>query len=296
MRLIDMHSHWGTERGWRGNPAASGKAVAAFRKYWNWEGGFMTEQEMTDYFRKNNVGAILSLAFTDGLPMEQVREQHDYAFATQRAHPDVILGHWVKVDPYKLESMAELKRCIELHTGFMGVVIPRSPPASDPVWAPYYELCIEANIPVMILVGMSAIGAGVRGGLGIILDHTHPRHLDQVAAVYPDLNIVAARPAWPWQAEMNAVVLHKGNIWYELHGWSPKHHPPELKYEIARRLQDRVMFAADYPMLTYERLVRDWRDQGYTEEVLEKVFHRNAEAFFEAMGLKLPEINQNHKD
>lgn len=283
-----MHSHWGTERGWLGNPAGSGKAVAAFRKYWNWSGGFMSEQEMADYFRKSKVAAILSLAFTDGLPIEQVRAQHDYAFATQLAYPDVILGHWIKVDPFKPESMAELRRCIGQRSGFLGVVIPRSPPSSDPVWEPYYALCIEQNIPVMILVGMSAIGAGVRGGLGIVLEDTHPRHLDQVAASYPDLNIVAARPAWPWQAEMNAVVLHKGNVWYELHGWSPKYHPPELKYEIARRLQDRVMFAADYPMLSYERLVSDWRDQGYSEAVLEKVFYRNAQAFFETIGLKFP--------
>jgi predicted TIM-barrel fold metal-dependent hydrolase len=27
-------------------------------------------------------------------------------------------------------------------------------------------------------------------------------------------------------------------------------------------------------------LVEDWRSLGYTEEVYEKVFHRNAETFF----------------
>ena len=286
MRLIDMHSHWGTERGWRGNPAGSGKAIAAFRKYWNWEGGFMSEQQMADYFRKSDARVILDLAFTSKLPIEEVREQHDYSFETERAHADVILGHWIHLDPFHPESIGELRRCIDKRVGFLGMHINATPPASDPVWEPYYRLCIEANIPAMILVGMSAIGAGVPGGLGRILEDTHPRHLDRVAARYAELRIVAARVGWPWQTETNAVVLHKGNVWYELHGWSPKYHPPELKYEIARRLQDRVMFAADYPMLTYERLVGEWREQGYKEEILEKVFHRNAEAFFETMGLK----------
>ena len=32
--------------------------------------------------------------------------------------------------------------------------------------------------------------------------------------------------------------------------------------------------------LTHERLVSDWRELGYSEEVYEKVFYRNAEAFF----------------
>ena len=40
------------------------------------------------------------------------------------------------------------------------------------------------------------------------------------------------------------------------------------------------MFGWDWPTLTLERLVEDWRSLGYDEEVYEKVFHRNAEAFF----------------
>ena len=292
MRLIDMHSHWGTERGWRGNPAGGKKAFAALQKYFNWHDGFVTEAHMAEYFRNSNARVVLDLAFTQNLPMDEVRDQHDYSFATERAYPDVILGHWIHLDPFKPESIGELRRCINKRVGFVGMHINSTPPATDPIWEPYYRLCLEANIPVMILVGMSAIGAGVRGGLGRILDHTHPRYLDEVVAKYADLNIIAARPAWPWQAEMNAVAIHKGNIWYELHGWSPKYHPPELKYEIARRLQDKVMFAADYPMLPYERMIKDWRDQGYTEDVLEKVFHRNAEAFFDMIGLKLPAPKQ----
>ena len=114
----------------------------------------------------------------------------------------------------------------------------------------------------------------------MILDHCHPRHLDLVAAHYPDLKIVAARPGWPWQAETIAVLMHKRNIWYELHGWSPKYHTPDLKHDIPRRLKDRIMFGGDYPLFTYERLVREWREEGYPEEVLDKLFHRNAEALF----------------
>lgn len=105
-----------------------------------------------------------------------------------------------------------------------------------------------------------------------------------MAATHPELTIVAGRPAWPWQTEMIAVLLHKTNIWYELHGWSPKYFTPDLKHEISRRLRDRVMFGADYPLLSYERLIRDWHAEGYPEDVLERVFYRNAERFFESLG------------
>jgi hypothetical protein len=76
---------------------------------------------------------------------------------------------------------------------------------------------------------------------------------------------------------MIAVLLHKPNVWYELHGWSPKYFTDELKREIPRRLADRVMFAADYPLFRYERLFTDWRGLGYSEQVLEQIFQRNAE-------------------
>ena len=74
---------------------------------------------------------------------------------------------------------------------------------------------------------------------------------------------MAARPGWPWQAEVIAVLMHKRNIWYELHGWSPKYHTADLKHEIPRRLKDRILFGGDYPLFSYERLVKDWRAEGY---------------------------------
>jgi predicted TIM-barrel fold metal-dependent hydrolase len=120
-------------------------------------------------------------------------------------------------------------------------------------------------------------------GSGVLLDDCHPRHLDYVAAKYPELTIVAGRPGWPWQDETNAVLLHKRNVWYELHGWSPKYFTPALKREISRRLRERVMFGADYPLFTYERLERDWREEGYSEDVLQHVFHKNAEEFFRSL-------------
>jgi hypothetical protein len=43
---------------------------------------------------------------------------------------------------------------------------------------------------------------------------------------------------------MIAVLLHKPNVWCELHGWSPKYFTDELKREIPRRLAGRVMFLA----------------------------------------------------
>ena len=37
------------------------------------------------------------------------------------------------------------------------------------------------------------------------------------------------------------------------------------------------MFGTDYPTLSHERLLSDWEAEGYPDEVLEKVFYRNAQ-------------------
>ena len=43
------------------------------------------------------------------------------------------------------------------------------------------------------------------------------------------------------------------------------------------RLQDKIMFGSDYPSMPYERILQEWRELGYKDEVMEKIFHRNAE-------------------
>ena len=279
MKMIDIHSHWGTRRGYA---LRTDEELAQQKKTWNSEPKYATEDEMADYFRQSDVRAVLDFGFTKFIPLDEARAVHDYGFETERAHADAIIGHWIHIDPHTgLDGVRELRRCIENGPGFIGFAVSGSGsgPPGDSAWKPFYELCIEAKIPALIFVGTTGLGAGLPGGGGILLDDCHPRHLDQVAVKHPQLQIVAARPGWPWQAETIAVLLHKRNIWYEVHGWSPKYFTPDLKHEIPRRLRERVMFGADYPLFTYERLVRDWRSEGYAAEVLEDVFMNNAERF-----------------
>jgi len=283
MKMIDIHSHWGTRRGYT---LRTPEELAQQKRTWNSEPAYATEDEMADYFRRSDVKVVLDFGFTKTMPVDEIAAVHDYGFATERAHPDAILGHWLHIDPHTgADGVRELRRCIDAAPGFLGFAVSGSGsgPASDPVWRPFYDLCIEARIPVLVFVGTTGLGAGLPGGRGILLDDCHPRHLDFVAAKFPDLRIVAARPGWPWQTETIAVLLHKRNIWYDLHGWSPKYFTADLKHEIPRRLRERVMFGADYPLFTYERLERDWRALGLPEDVLQDVMHDNAERFLAEM-------------
>jgi uncharacterized protein len=286
-KLIDMHSHWGTKRGY---VLRSQEELAQQKKTWNSEVKYHTEQEMVEYFRKSHVQVILDFGFTKYAPMHEVKEMHDYGFEVTAKNRDVIAGNWVHIDPiiHQNGGVQELRRCIDQAQGFLGFAAngSGSVPVSDASYEPYFKICIEANIPALIFVGTTGLGAGMPGGNGILLDSCHPRHLDWVAAKNPQLKIIAARPGWPWQTETIAILMHKRNIYYELHGWSPKYFTADLKHEIARRLKDRIMFGGDYPLYTYERLVSEWRAEGYKEEVLQKIFLDNAREFLKGFEFK----------
>ncbi len=282
-RIFDCHSHWGTEKG---HVFQTPDDLANQKNVFRTEGRLYTEEEMAAYFRDHNARVILHLYITARMPIEKVREYNDYTFDFARTNRDVVFGHWLNFDPRRKEDgLGEYRRALDADAGFVGMAMAGhgiGVAASDPLWDPFYEAAIEANRPVMLFAGLTGIGQGMRGGKGIVLDNMHPRHIDSVAARFPDLNILAARPAWPWQDEMIAVLLHKGNVSYELHGWSPKYLTPALKKEIRGRLQDRVMFGCDFPALGYERVVNDWIAESYSDEVLEKLFFRNAEKYFHA--------------
>lgn len=287
MQLFDLHSHWGTKRGY---VLQTQEELDRQQHTWGSTPKYDTEAEMAEYFRMNAVKAILDFGFTKHMTLEQVRPYHDYAIETQRRFPDVIFGHWLQIDPRtSREGAEEMRRCIEQSGGFIGYCVSGAGmgfPASDPVYDPFYELSLEANRPVLVLVGYTGSGAGLPGGKGVKLELCHPRYVDELAIKFPNLKIITGRPAWPWQEEMIAVMLHKPNVWAELHGWSPKYLTEPLRRDIARRLKRRVMFGADYPLFRYERLVEDWRNLGFDQEVLEGVLHRNAEELFASVGLR----------
>lgn len=289
MKAIDIHAHWSTRKGalWQ-----TAEEIRMTEEHYKIKADFTTEQEMADAFRRAGVQAVVDFSFPMFTPMsyEQIRDLHDYAGQFQRQHPDAVLGWWVSLDPRRGFALRELERCLRdqgaLGFAFQGTSL--GIPPTESVFDPFYDLCREARAPVLIHVGFTGDGAGYPGGRGRILEHDHPRYLDQVAARFPDLQIIAGRTGYPWEREMIAIMLHKTNIWMDMHGWLPRFFAPEIKYDVNRRLQDRVMFGADYPIYSYAQLFADWESGEYRADVLEKVYHKNAERLLSLLGRPVP--------
>jgi uncharacterized protein len=281
MRILDLHSHWGTRRGY---VLRTEEQLAQQRRTWNSDPKYVTEAEMAAYLREQQVRAILDFGFTKNMPISEIRPYHDYALEVQASYPDAIYGNWLQIDPRTgVEGADEFRRCVKASAGFVGICVSAPGmgyPADDPIYAPFYAASIETQRPVLVLVGTTGTGAGLPGGGGVLLDLAHPRHIDALAARYPDLRIIAGRNPWPWADDMIAVMLHKPNVWIEFHGWSPKYLPASMKHEITRRLKHRVMFGADYPLFTYERLLKDWGELGFDDATLARLYRENARALF----------------
>lgn len=274
-QILDIHSHFSTEEGFVfQDPGASDTFGEDF--------DLKTEEEMVEDLREANVKPMLDFGFTAEVGIDVARGKHDYFADLYQEHPDAFLGLWVQLDPKQgTEAVDEFERCLtELDMGIVGFTINGSTtnvPADDERYDPFYELCLEHEAPVLINVGYSGLGAGQPGGGGHLVEHCHPKFVDRVAAEYPELQIIAGRPGWPWQGEAIATLLHKANVvGNELHGWRPKYFPDELKYDIGRRLKNKVMFGGDYPLIDYEKLREDWESMDLDDEVLEKVYYENA--------------------
>ena len=275
MRIVDLHCYPNTGE-WI---ACQQPFVDALAAYWKRPWTPKTEDEVVADFTAAHVDAVLV-----ALDLETITHtppcSNDYVAAMRGRHPERIVGAWASVDPWKGEdALREARHAIE-DLGMLGFhfhPIRGHYAVNDRALYPLFETIAALDVPVMIDVGTTGMGAGMPGGMGAVLRHAHPSAIDRLAADFPTLTIVAAHPGWPWTDEMTAVVLHKGNVFWELSGWAPKYFPAQLKVDIRARLKDKIMFGSDYPSLPYERVFREWAELGYADEVMERIFHGNAE-------------------
>ena len=275
MRRIDLHCYPGTQP-WIDS---QGPFVEALAAYWKRDWVGKREEEVVADFEAAEVEAVLVAfdieSFTGAPPCTS-----EYVAGMRDRHPAAIIQAWGAVDPLKgpaaIEEATQAARQHHL-LGFHFHPIMGRYAVDDPALRPLFEAIDGLGLPVMIDVGTTGMGAGLPGGLGSRIRHAHPLAVDELAATFPNLTIIAAHPGWPWVEEMTAVALHKGNVFWELSGWAPKYFPESLKRDIRGRLTEKVMFGSDYPSLPYARIFREWDELSFADDVMERVFHANAE-------------------
>ncbi len=279
---IDIHTHVEKSLWMKEDPQAA-DLEAAKGRYFKYVAMHMSVPDMAKYYRERKTAFVVFTVDKErGQGIQRITNEEVAELANKES--DIAIP-FASIDPARGQmGVREARRLIKdfgvkgfkFHPSVQGFF------PDDPMCYPLYEVIAENKSIALFHTGQTGIGAGMPGGGGIRLKYSNPVLLDDVAADFPDLTIIACHPSWPWQDEMIAILLHKANVSYELHGWGPKQFTPALKKEIRGRLQDRVMFGCDFPVLRYEKVIADWQAEGYPPEVLEKVLHQNAERYFHA--------------
>jgi predicted TIM-barrel fold metal-dependent hydrolase len=134
---------------------------------------------------------------------------------------------------------------------------------------PVYAKCIELGIPVTVTVGLPLMQRA-----GMVQD---PRHLDAVCAFFPELVLVSAHGGAPWTSTLVQLLRTWPNLYHMISAYPPSRYPAELvAYANTNRGRHKVLFASDYPLLSFERIRRELSACGIGEDAMPWFAGRNA--------------------
>ena len=77
------------------------------------------------------------------------------------------------------------------------------------------------------------------------------------------------------------LMLKYPNLYMMTSAYAPKYLPPELIQYMNTRGQDKILFASDHPVLSFERCLREAEELPLREGVLEKYLRGNALSVFD---------------
>ena len=270
---IDVHVH--TELSRSGHDPMPATLRTAARSYFKSDEPLPTVDDVAAYYRERNLAAVLftvdweSRSGITPIPNEEIIDA-----AVQ--NPDVIVP-FASVDPARPDALDRVRQAAA--AGARGFKFHPNLQAffpNDERAYPLYDAIAEAGVPALFHSGHSGIGTGVPGGGGFRLKYSNPMCLDDVAADFPELQIVLAHPSFPWQDEAISVCLHKANVWIDLSGWSPKYFPPQLVQYANTQLRTKVLFGSDYPLITPDRWLSDFAAAPFKDDVRPLILKENA--------------------
>ena len=165
-------------------------------------------------------------------------------------------------------------KCIRLEPYMYGDGMTGLPPTDKHYW-PVYIKCVELNVPVAIQVGHT--------GPLLPSECGRPIYFDEVALSFPDLRILACHLGQPWHEEMMILAWKHPNLWIETSARTPKLWPESFKQFACGWGQDKVIWATDYPLLTFDRTLTELEGLEFSDEIFRKLVRGN---LLDALGIE----------
>jgi predicted TIM-barrel fold metal-dependent hydrolase len=158
-------------------------------------------------------------------------------------HPDKLIG-FLSVDPTQVGWERELRdgrealglrgiKLLSMYAGFRP-----DDERLDPLW----KYATQHRLPVLLHTGTTFVAQAP-------LECTLPRHLDRVAARFPEVKLILAHLGHPYEGECVAVIRKHPNAYADI---SALHYRPFQFYHSLMLVQeygvwDKLLFGTDYP-------------------------------------------------
>jgi predicted TIM-barrel fold metal-dependent hydrolase len=274
IRAIDIHTH--VEVDCHGHNAYDDELVDATRSYFKMgDTAAASVDDLAEHYRQRNAAAVV-FTIDARTGMGHVPNSVEDLISGAARNNDVLIPFGT-VDP--LEENAVDRVHAQVALGVKGFKFHPSMQAFEPNdrrFYPIYEAIAVAGVPALFHTGQTGMGSGLPGGHGIKLRYSDPMLLDDVAADFPNLTVVMAHPAVPWVDAQIAIATHKGNVYLDLSGYSPKYFPPQLVRALGRQLRTKALFGTDYPYIQLDRWQKDFAALDLDAELAPLVYKENA--------------------
>jgi predicted TIM-barrel fold metal-dependent hydrolase len=213
----------------------------------------------------------IKAAVVVGRDVPGIRHSNDEIKSITGGHKELVgIG---SVNPHALGikgSVAEVERAVKelglqginLEPGFSNAPIK----ADDALLYPIYDTCDQLGVPVCLMSGPTSPS----------LELTDPAPVGRVARAFPNLSIVCYHGFYPYVNEVIGVAFRYENVHIvpDMYIFLPG---GSLYVEAANGfMKEQLMFGSSYPFRAMGQSVEDYRKLGFQDDVMDKVFYKNA--------------------
>jgi predicted TIM-barrel fold metal-dependent hydrolase len=213
------------------------------------------------------------------------REEHNPNNATAEfvhAFPEKLIG-FLSVNPKDSDCLEEIERGVG-DLGLRGVKVGPNYQNFDPLGDDafrVYKRAEELGLPIVFHTGTSPVR-------NADLDFAHPRHFDRIGIAFPNLHVVMAHMAHPWQISTIAVIRKHPHIYADI---SALFYRPWSFYNCMLLAQEwgvlhKLLFGTDYLVSTPQenidalrnpnRIVKGTNLPRISEAGLEEIIYRDS--------------------
>jgi uncharacterized protein len=169
-----------------------------------------------------------------------------------RRHPDQVVG-FASVNPAESGACAELERAVTklgLRGLKLGPIYQDFDPRDRAKAYPVYEICAHYKIPIMFHMGTTFS----RGGL---MEWSKPACLEKVCIDFPDLKLVVAHLAHPWEGEAIALIRRQPNVYADVSAlyYRPWQFYNSIRLAYEYKMTHKLLFGTDFPFTTVQSTI-----------------------------------------